>query len=228
MEEVVVRSYEEAAEIILKAGILPFSGFIPDHHSLESICSGGAWHTGTEDDPWLWRVRLAGDGIAAYGRFLGGKPMFVGKDLFPLFRAALQSVYSVDERGARGLVSEPAVRVYNIITDHNGIEVSELRKRANMQEKKAKAAFDRGLIQLQNTAAIVISGSEQRVNAMGQPVGWKGTCYMTSERWMEQKGMVPALVAREQALDSLIEQLKDTWSELALKYLRNRIEKNWD
>src|SRR5258708_39813690 len=88
-EITLIETYAEACQAVAQWGILPLSSFIPDHPSLDTITQPGTWHTGTETDPWLWRDRLAGDGIAAYGRFTAGKPIFVSRELFPLLKCLL-------------------------------------------------------------------------------------------------------------------------------------------
>lgn len=100
MNEVTLQAatYEDVTKIVKEVGILPLSSFIPDHPSLESLTTQEQWHTGLETDPWLWRDRLPGDGLAAYGRFcketfinfsgplplsekLAGRPLLRGRTL---------------------------------------------------------------------------------------------------------------------------------------------------
>ena len=78
----IVKTYEEASRAIEHLGILPLSRSIPAHPSLDSITEPAAWHTGTETDPWHWRDRFASEGIAAYGRFLGSRPILVAQGIF--------------------------------------------------------------------------------------------------------------------------------------------------
>src|ERR1700736_1596652 len=95
-------SFAEAAEVVQHFGILPLSSFIPDHPSLVSITRPDAWHTGdgAESDPWLWRDRFAMEGIAAYGRFLGDKPLLVSREIFPILKCVLAPAETVEERYA--------------------------------------------------------------------------------------------------------------------------------
>src|SRR5215472_12294965 len=102
MQYPIVNTFEEACDVIEHIGILPLSSFIPDHPSLASITNAGAWHTGMETDPWLWRDFFAGEGVAAYGRFIAGKPIFISRELFPLVRSMLSQSKSVADRYAAG------------------------------------------------------------------------------------------------------------------------------
>ncbi len=85
----IVNTFVEACEVIEHLGILPLSSFIPDHPSLVSITQDDAWHTGMDTDPWLWRDRFAGEGVAAYGRFLTGKPILISRQIFALVKCVL-------------------------------------------------------------------------------------------------------------------------------------------
>lgn len=72
-EEGSVTTFEETAEIIAKLGILPLATLIPEHPSLNGLTKPENWHTGSELDPWSWRVRFPGEGLAGYGKFVKKK-----------------------------------------------------------------------------------------------------------------------------------------------------------
>ncbi len=104
-----VHTYEEARHVVEDLGILPLSSFMPGHPSLGSITESTAWHTGTDTDPWLWRDHFAAEGVAAYGRFLGDKPLLISRELFPLMRGVLAAPETVEERSAAGRLARPAL-----------------------------------------------------------------------------------------------------------------------
>ena len=108
----IVNRYEEACQVIEELGVVPLSSFIPGHPSLVSITQDAAWHTGNGTDPWLWRDRFAGEGVAAYGRFLAGKPLLISREIFPLVRCLLAPSETVADRYAAGNLSRPAARIY--------------------------------------------------------------------------------------------------------------------
>lgn len=60
-------------EIVAKIGILPLATLIPEHPSLNGLTKAENWHTGSELDPWSWRVRFPGEGLAGYGKFVKKK-----------------------------------------------------------------------------------------------------------------------------------------------------------
>lgn len=218
-----VTTYEEASQTIASLGILPLSGFIPGHPSLESLTAPSSWHTGDETDPWHWRVRFASEGVAAYGRFLGSRPLLIARDVFPLVRCLLASPQSAQERYAAGLLARSTVQIYEIIQQRPGIEVRILRKEAGMQDKANKSAFDHALIALQNSADIVIAGVAENRNEQGNLSGWNGTCYILAEDWMAEHGITPLHLPPSEAKTQLFASLTPRWDEQALAYLDKKL-----
>lgn len=60
-----VTTYEEMAEVVARLGIVPLAPLIPEHPSVNGLTLAENWHTDTELDPWRWRVRFPGEGLAA-------------------------------------------------------------------------------------------------------------------------------------------------------------------
>jgi len=219
----IVKTYEEASKALEQLGILPLSGFIPSHPSLDSITDPSAWHTGAETDPWHWRDRFASEGLAAYGRFIGTRPILIAQGIFPLMKCLLASPHTVNERYTAGLLARSTVQIYEIIQHNPGIEVRVLRKLAGMQNKADKNPFDNALIDLQNTADIVISGVAENRNDQGNKSGWNGTCYMLAEHWMEEHSIKQLSLTPVDAKTQLFAWLKPRWEERALLYLQKKL-----
>ncbi len=224
-----VHTYEQARHVVEDLGILPLSSFMPGHPSLGSITDPAAWHTGTDTDPWLWRDHFAEEGVAAYGRFLGDKPLLISRELFPLMRGVLAAPETVEERYAAGLLARPALQVYDCIRENDGIDVKTLRMLTEMQRPSDKRAFDRALTELQNSTDLVISGIAARLNEHGNKSGWNSTCYMLADHWMEQQGIEQGRFAPGEAQTTLYAWIEQRWEEAAVRYFRKRIDQylNW-
>lgn len=69
-----VTTFEEMAEVVARLGIVPLAPLIPEHPSVNGLTLAENWHTDTELDPWRWRVRFPGEGLAGYGKFIKKKP----------------------------------------------------------------------------------------------------------------------------------------------------------
>lgn len=215
-----VNTFDEACDTIDQLGILPLSSFIPNHPSLVSITHDEAWHTGMESDPWLWRDYFAGEGVAAYGRFIAGKPIFISRQLFPLVKGVLSPSEAIADRYAAGVLARSTMRMYECIRDNDGIDVKRLRTLTGMQGPSKKRDFDRSLIELQGSSDIVISGISERLNEHGNKSGWNSTCYMLADRWMVTNGIVPTPYSPEDAKAILYSWITERWNENAIRYLK--------
>ncbi|HEX9132391.1 MAG TPA: hypothetical protein VF844_08860 [Ktedonobacteraceae bacterium] len=224
MSHPIVNTYEEASDVIEHLGILPLSSFLPGHPSLVSITRDAAWHTGMDTDPWLWRDRFASEGVAAYGRFLADKPLLISREMFPLARCLLAPPEKVKERYSAGVLSRPALLIYDCISENDGIDVRALRTLAGMRRASDKRAFDRALTDLQSTADIVISGISERLNEHGNKSGWNSTCYMLADRWMKRHRIAPVLHTREEAKTKLYAWIEQRWNESAVRYLKRKFD----
>ncbi|MFD2172197.1 hypothetical protein [Tumebacillus lipolyticus] len=220
-----VVTFQAASAAVQEFGVLPLSSFIPDHPSLESITTKESWHTGLETDPWLWRDRFAGEGVAAYGRFFAKKPILISAALFPLFKLAFGETRSVEERYAAGLVSKAVVELYRAIEANPGIDVKSLKKQVGMQEKERKSEFDRALIDLQASFEVVILGISERLNEFGNKNGWNSTCYIMADRWLELQGQSLPELSMTEAQEALFAQLEQQVSPGAFTYLQKVLRK---
>jgi hypothetical protein len=218
-----MKTFDEAAFIIQQQGILPLSSFIPEHPSLESITAPDSWHTGTDKDPWLWRDRFAGEGIAAYGRFFAKKPMFIAADIFALVKSALGSKDTVEQRYRDGILSNASVKIYRAIEAEDGIDVRALRRGVGLQHKDDKNEFDKALIELQSAFNVVILGISERLNALGHKSGWNSTCYIIAENWMELHGIEAFEGTKKAAQSELFARLESNWSPEAYAYMLKRL-----
>ncbi|BFH68838.1 hypothetical protein J27TS7_23460 [Paenibacillus dendritiformis] len=218
MRQPMIDTYEEAIEAVRACGILPLAPLIPDHPSLSGITLPERWHSDTELDPWRWRVRFPGDGIAAYGKFMKKKAILVASDLVPSVRSLLGSSRSIAQRYGDGLISKAAKEVYAIIEEEQGIETRALRASAGMKAKESKKEFDQALAELQSGFDIVISGVRAPRNEAGEVNGWNSTCFETVEHWMEGAGIPLAPMSAHEARSRLQARLGEHSSPQAMAY----------
>lgn len=213
-----VITFEETAEIVAKIGILPLANLIPEHPSLNGLTKAENWHTGSELDPWSWRVRFPGEGLAAYGKFIKKKAILVSNEWFPAFVAAVGSTKSIEDRYNDGLVSREAVTVLQIVREHQGIDTRILRAESDMKAKEKKTAFDNAVTELQASLDIVISGVKERHNAEGEKNGWSSTSFETVSHWMEDNGLSAFEGDREEAIAWLHSRMDGVWSPTAIAW----------
>lgn len=157
-----VITYEEAVQRIQSIGLLPLAPLFAEYPSLSSLTPKEHWHKDDERDPWLWRSRLAEEGIAAYGKFVKKKALLVSREYFPWVHRLLSDSRTTQEQYEAGVLSREAFKLHTLIADQEGIDGRALRSQAGFGAKEDKKAFDRGLLDLQGCAAIVISGTKEK------------------------------------------------------------------
>lgn len=199
MKEYKIQTYEEAVAVIKEIGFLPLAPLIPNYPSLVSMTLNENWHSDSEFDPWLWRTRFSADGTAAYGKFVKKKSVFISSDLVPLVRTALGSVHSVKQRYADGLMSREALDLFTLISEEEGIDTRVLRSKAGMKDKEKKKPFDNALLELQGSMVIVVSGTKEKTNALGEKNGWSSTSFETFSYWSESHQIDETKVTPEDA-----------------------------
>jgi hypothetical protein len=123
------------------------------------------------------------DGVAAYGKFLKKKSILISKEVLPLVRAVLGSVDSLEQRYLDGLVSRDALVLFKFIREEEGIDTRILRVKAGMKDKEKKKAFDQALLELQSSLDIVVAGTKEKTNEVGEKNGWSSTSFETMDHW---------------------------------------------
>jgi len=219
-----ISTYPEFVQLVGQYKILPFSDLIPEHPSLTSFVSSDSWHTGTELDPWLWRVKIVTDEHAAYGKFFGTKASFIHIDLFPLIQTLLSQGKSVDERYSSGLLSQDARNIYHIIKEAGNIDSRNLQKETKLTAKEQKKDYERALVELQNIADIVITGAQES----DFDGGWSSMCFESSDHWLQVTlGKKAAEAADLPAIRAAVKaELSEVCTEKALKYLNKKLRFN--
>jgi hypothetical protein len=211
-----IKTYEEASQVINEIGILPLATLVSQYPSLDSITSKENWHTGSEFDPWLWRAMFPADGVAAYGKFLKKKSILISKELLPLVRSVLGSVESVENRYSDGLLSREALELYKLIREEEGIDTRVLRVKAGMKDKDKKKAFDLALVDLQGSMDIVVAGTKEKTNGIGEKNGWSSTSFETMDNWATRNN-VPQVPNVEEAKTELKNHLEKVCNPEVMK-----------
>ncbi|RAW17325.1 hypothetical protein DC345_08305 [Paenibacillus taichungensis] len=213
-------TYEEAVQRIEAVGLLPLAPLFPEYPSLSSITPQENWHKDNALDPWLWRSRLAEEGIAAYGKFVKKKALLVSREYFPWVHRLLADSRVMEEQYDVGLLSREALKLYEIIEKHEGIDGRKLRSLAGFGAKEDKKAFDQGLLDLQSMGAIVICGTKEKEGLAEGKVAWNSSAYETSDYWMKRQGIEPFEGSVEDAGELLLQQLEKYTTAAALTKIK--------
>jgi hypothetical protein len=214
-----VERYEDAVKVVQEVGILPLSSLIPNHPSLESITNKSDWYTSTSMDPWLWRVRFAGDGSAAYGKFIKKKSILIATELVPWIKAIIGNQSDINQRYADGLISATELRLYQLIENEPGIETRALRAASGLKATEHKKEYDQAITDLQASMDIVISGVHERFNDAGDKNGWNSTSFESIKNWMKTNGLQTDVLNKKEAQENLQHWIQARYSPEAVQFL---------
>ncbi|MFD0961493.1 AlkZ-related protein [Paenibacillus chungangensis] len=215
-----ITTYDEFAQLVERYRIFPFAAFVPEHPALTTVTAESAWHTETETDPWLWRIRIAQEGKATYGKFFGAKAAFIQSELFPAMMTLMTGNRTAKERFEAGSMSRAAYRIYDVIRENGNVDSRSLRKEAGFGAKEDKKEYDKGLNELQSGGYIVITGSAR------QNESWSSMCYETSESWLRSVLEDYESLSVEDAKRRVQETLGSACSEKAYAFFAKKLGLN--
>lgn len=216
-------TYEEAVHRIQSIGILPLAPLFPEYPSLSSITPEENWHKDTSLDPWLWRTRFAEEGIAAYGKCIKKKAVLISRDYFTWIHRLLADQTSIHEQYDAGLLSAEALKLYERISEQEGIDGRALRAQTGFAAKEHKKSFDQGLLELQSKTLILISGTKEKEGLEEGQVAWNSSSYETTEHWMNRHSMKPFEGSIAEAQASLVSKLEEHTPPIALTKIKKAL-----
>ncbi|MBP1989631.1 AlkZ-related protein [Paenibacillus eucommiae] len=216
-----VSDYSEFVELVEKYKIFPFSSFVPEYPSLTAVTANDQWHTGTETDPWQWRVMIVQEGVAAYGKFFGDKACFIHKELFPIVKTILTFNKTVEERYNDGHISRTAFHLYKVLMEHGNIDSRNLRVKAGLNAKDNKKEYEKSIVELQNNGYVVITGAAKQSE---NDLGWSSMCYEPSDLWLNSVKGNMDYVSIEEAKNMMLVELSKTCSDKSLKFFAKKLK----
>lgn len=213
-------NYGEFVQLVKEYKILPFSEFVPEYPSLTAAATNNDWHTGAGTDPWLWRIRIVQDGVAAYGKFFSDKACFIHTDFFPVVRSILSSGKTIEVRYNDGLISRTAYHIYKVLCEHGNIDSRNLRKLTGLDKKENKKEYEKSLVELQNYGDVVITGAAKQNDDAS---GWNSMCYQPSELWLRSIQARNEYVSVEDAKNQLIAELSRSCSDKSFRFFVKKL-----
>ncbi|HKZ44969.1 MAG TPA: hypothetical protein VJZ78_08030 [Anaerolineales bacterium] len=199
-------NYDEFLDRVETLGFMAFSSFLPGLPSLADETPENLWHTGLDTDPWRWKDRAAEEKRLAYGCILGGQKGFVTQRMYPLFYAAFHPSEPMPDRWKSGLVTKVSWQIWQLFEESGMLNISQVRKHLGVSRGKGSSAADAAIQKLQQEYYITMDGSEQKINAKGEPYGWAVNRYRrvldwAPEGWLEGVQDWPVEEARNAILD---------------------------
>ena len=177
-----IRSLKDLVDAINQVGFLPlFENQIPGFSAEAHTAPEVLW--GAEDGLWEWKgpaIRRAG---CAYGKFLGGKAVFISRGWFPDFANVRRDGYDFDARYDEGLAPHRDKVLFDLI-DANAPVVSLKLKEIGDYRKGGVKGFDSTVARLQAQCYVTVSNFSYRIGKNGQKKGWGLAEYNTPEKFL--------------------------------------------
>ena len=180
-----MRSIRSAADIVALTnewGFLPFfENGIPGF-SVEALTPKELWFSSDIDGPWEWKGPVIRESGCAYGKFFGGKAVFISREWFLDFANYRRDGYDFDARCDEGLAPYRDRELYEILEANGDLLSKELKHLWSFGDKQKKG-FDAILTHLQMQGYIVTTDFEYQTDKNGKPYGWGVARYATPEQF---------------------------------------------
>lgn len=177
-----VKTKNDLVKAIGKFGFVPlFSNSVPGF-SVEEHVDPSVWFS-SEDGVWEWKGPVIRESGCAYGKFFGGKAVFISREWFPDFANYRRNGYDFDALYDDGLAKSRDKELYDLLASTAPITSKELKAAGNYR-KNGKKGFDTIMTRLQHSCYAVISDFVYETDRTGERFGW-GICeYSTPEIFM--------------------------------------------
>ncbi len=114
----VIRSADELCEAVDRFGFVPFFRNSIPGFSVAEACPPELWFADGVDGPWEWKGPVIRASGCAYGKFFGGKAVWISKEWFPEFANYRRDGYDYDARVDDGLARARDARIMQAPTDN--------------------------------------------------------------------------------------------------------------
>ena len=180
-----ISTLQDMEQAVEAWGILPlFRNEIPGF-SIEEHAAPEAWYSNESDDwkIWNWKGPVIRDTGCAYGKFLGGKAVFISRKWFPDFANWRRDGYDFDARYEDELAPYTDKVLFDLLEQKAPVLSTELKKAGNYR-KGGNRGFDTIITRLQAQCYILISDFVYMKDKHGQSYGWGVAEYSTPEKFM--------------------------------------------
>lgn len=177
-----IRTCRELIDWIREVGFLPLFKNEAEGFSAEEHVSDRFWWTGDpEQDPWVWRERIARSGEVAYGKFFNKKTGFVSLEWFPYFANYRRDGYDFDARWDDELANIRCKKIMDVFAGGEAYTGLELKRAAGFGKGREKN-FDGIMMELQMQTYLVIKDFRRKRSKKGIEYGMPVCVYAMPER----------------------------------------------
>ncbi len=170
----------EPEALVQQMGFLPFSACSVPNFSIEEFTTSRYWFAENVDGPWEWRMEIARQGVAAYGKLFAKKAGLDSQEWHPDLANYRRNGYDFDACYEKGLANYREKRVIDILLWEGPTLFKDLKRLTGSGSDSLKG-FDTVMTGLQMQAHVTVHSFEYAREKYGKPYGWDIACYAVTE-----------------------------------------------
>ncbi len=221
-----ITSHQDMVNMVQQWGFVPLFRNEIEGFSIEELTPKEFWFSQERDGPWEWKGPTIRESGCAYGKFFGGKAVFISKDWFLDFANFRRDGYDFDARYNDGLAAYRDKTVYDILEERGELLSKELKNLWSYGGEKRKG-FDSIMTRLQMLGYITTTDFEYMRDKNGKVYGWGVARYATPE-YHFGKSFCDAVYKREpyQSRERILEHLYSLFPHADKTKLQKMIGEN--
>ena len=175
-----IRTRADLVRAVEQFGFVPFFKNRIQGFSLAEHAAPEVWFS-DEEGLWEWKGPVIRETGCAYGKFFGGKAVYISREWFPDFANFRRDGYDFDALWEDGKARHADKALYELLEPHAPI-TSRALKDLGGYGKEGRKGFDQSITRLQHLGYVLISDFVYDLDRQGKPYGWGVAEYSTPEK----------------------------------------------
>ena len=175
-----IRTRADLVRAVEQFGFVPFFKNRIQGFSLAEHAAPEVWFS-DEEGLWEWKGPVIRETGCAYGKFFGGKAVYISREWFPDFANFRRDGYDFDALWEDGKARHADKALYALLEPHAPI-TSRALKDLGGYGKEGRKGFDQSITRLQHLGYVLISDFVYDLDRQGKPYGWGVAEYSTPEK----------------------------------------------
>ncbi len=176
-----IRTRADLVRAVEQFGFVPFFKNRIQGFSLAEHAAPEVWFS-DEEGLWEWKGPVIRETGCAYGKFVGGKAVYISREWFPDFANFRRDGYDFDALWEDGKARHADKALYELLEPHAPI-TSRALKDLGGYGKEGRKGFDPSITRLQHLGYVLISDFVYARSKDGNTYGWGLSQYSTPERF---------------------------------------------
>ena len=177
-----IKEKQDLIDAVQTFGFVPFFTNPVRGFSAEEHIDPAVWFPDEGEGIWDWKGPVIRESGCAYGKFFGGKAVFISREWFLDFANYRRDGYDFDARFEDELASYRDKELFDLLDLRAPVISRKLKEEGNYR-KGGKKGFDTIITRLQSQGYVLISDFVYARDKKGRQYGWGVAEYSTPERF---------------------------------------------